>query len=204
MVSEVSESQVRRMPFTLRPAADAGPAVDRLSSLFHQHFDLVWRTVRRLGVPPGAVDDAAQEVFVIASRKLAVIEPGKEKAFLYGVAIRVAADARRANQRRGTASDVEPDILIDSSSSSADELVDQKRARELLDAIIQRMPEDARDVFVLYELEGLTMAEIATALELAAGTVASRLRRARELFAAAVARLESRQPGAARKGPKHG
>jgi RNA polymerase sigma-70 factor, ECF subfamily len=196
-------SQARRIPLALQPAADAGPAVDRLSSLFHQHFDLVWRTVRRLGVPPGAVDDATQEVFVIASRKLTVIEPGKEKAFLYGVAIRVAADARRANQRRGAASDIEPDVLTDS-SASADDLLDQKRARELLDAIIQRMPEDARDVFVLYELEGLTMAEISTALELAAGTVASRLRRARELFAAAVTRLESRQSGAARKGPNHG
>jgi RNA polymerase sigma-70 factor (ECF subfamily) len=168
-----------------------------LATLFHAHFDLVWRTVRRLGVPPAAIDDAAQEVFVIASRKLDVIEPGKERAFLYAIAMRVASDARRANNRRGTPVAVE-DSLVDAAPSPED-LLDQKRAREHLDALIARMPDDLRDVFVLYELEGLTMAEIATALELAPGTVASRLRRARELFATLVARIE-----ATTKGGRHG
>jgi RNA polymerase sigma-70 factor (ECF subfamily) len=189
MVSDAA----RRFVFTLPRGAE--PSVDRISRLFVDHFDLVWRTVRRLGVPPAAIDDAAQEVFVIAARKLDAIEAGKEKAFLYGTSIRVAADARRAHARREVAS-VEADDVGDD-RASAGELVDQKRARELLDAIIARMPDDARDVFVLYELEGLTMAEIAGALELPAGTVASRLRRARELFAAAIARHEA-------KGARHG
>jgi RNA polymerase sigma-70 factor (ECF subfamily) len=188
------------MTFALRPTAGERPTATerRLAELFHQHFDLVWRTVRRLGVPPGAVDDAAQEVFVVASRRLEAIELGKEKAFLYGTAIRVAADARRAHGRRPPQSDVELDVVVDP-APALDELVDQKRARELLDDIVARMPEDARDVFVLYELEGLTMAEIATCLEVPAGTVASRLRRGRELFAARVTRLE-----AARKESNHG
>lgn len=185
-------SHARRMTFGSRPATEIPGAVrpDRLSSLFHEHFELVWRALRRLGVPPASVDDVAQEVFVVVSRKLAVIEVGKEKAFVYGVAIRLAADARRALGRRGVAADIEPDVIADPGSSIED-LVDQKRARDLLDTLIQRMPDDLREVFVLYELEGLTMAEIATALELAAGTVASRLRRAREHFAAAVVRIES-------------
>ena len=169
-----------------------------LATLFHAHFDLVWRTVRRLGVPPAAVDDAAQEVFVIASRKLAVIEPGKERAFLYGIAMRVASDARRAHNRRGTSVAVEDEVLVDA-APTPEELLDQKRAREHLDALIARMPDDLRGVFVLYELEGLTMAEIAAALDLAAGTVASRLRRARELFATFVARIEANK-----KGTRHG
>src|SRR5688500_3155134 len=150
-------SQARQLPFALRAEQTTRPDVDRISTLFHQHFDLVWRTVRRLGVPPAAVDDAAQEVFVVASRKLDVIEPGKEKAFLYGTAIRVAADARRAQTRRGgSPADVELDTLGDGAPNPED-LVDQKRAREMLDEIIGRMPDDAREVFVLYELEGLTM-----------------------------------------------
>lgn len=189
-------SQARRMTFEM-PATVAERPADRIASLFHQHFDLVWRTVRRLGVPPEAVDDAAQEVFVVAARRLAEIELGKEKAFLYGTAIRIAADARRAHGRRPQSSDAELDVIADP-APSLDELVDQKRARAVLDDIIARMPEDARDVFVLYELEGLTMAEIATCLDVPPGTVASRLRRGRERFAAAVARLE-----AARKGPSH-
>ena len=187
-------SDARRLMFALPRAAER--SMDRFAQLFHDHFDLVWRTVRRLGVPAAAIDDAAQEVFVVAARKLDVIEPGKEKAFLYATAVRVAADSRRSHARRDHGADVEPDALGDT-SDNPETLVDQKRARELLDAIIGRMPDDARDVFVLYELEGLTMAEIATALDLPAGTVASRLRRARELFAAAIARHEA-------KGARHG
>src|SRR5262245_19782557 len=99
-------------------------ASDRLTSLFHHHFDLVWRTVRRLGFSPDALDDAVQEVFVVASRKLAAIEPGKEKAFLYGTAIRVATDARRARSRRRTVTQVDEQPDLVDATPSTDELVD--------------------------------------------------------------------------------
>jgi len=161
-----------------------------LEAIFHDHFAFVWRSLRRLGVPPEALDDAAQEVFVVASRRLDVIEVGKEKAFLFGTAVRVASDARRSQTRRRRA-DLEEDST--DPSPAPDALVDHKRARELLDTLVAELPDDTRPVFVLFELEGMTMAEIAGALELAPGTVASRLRRARETFAAAVARLEARR-----------
>ena len=163
---------------------------DRLTSLFRNHFDLVWRTVRRLGVPPEHIDDAAQEVFVVASRRLDAIEPGKEKAFLFGVAVRVAADARRNNLRRRRATEEQEQSAQPEVAPSAADLLDQKRARTLLDDIIARLPDDVRAVFMLFELEGLTMVEIATCLELPAGTVASRLRRGREAFEATVTRLD--------------
>lgn len=73
-----------------------------------------------------------------------------------------------------------------------DALTDQHQARRLLEQVLQTMPIELRAVFVLYELEGATMAEIAETLTLAPGTVASRLRRARELFEARVARIEQR------------
>src|SRR5689334_22235625 len=94
----VSEAKRFQLAAPARPAVAV--AVDRLSEMFHHHYDFVWRSVRRLGVPPDAVDDAAQEVFVVASRKLDSIELGKEKAFLFGTAMRVASDTRRAAQRR--------------------------------------------------------------------------------------------------------
>jgi RNA polymerase sigma-70 factor (ECF subfamily) len=166
--------------------------VDRLSTMFHEHFDFVWRAVRRLGVPADAVDDAAQEVFVVASRRLEAIAVGKEKAFLAGTAVRVAADARRSRSRRRQ-TPVDDVAEPRDPAPSADELVERKRARELLDDIVNELPEDTRPVFVLFELEGMTMAEIAGSLDVPPGTVASRLRRARELFAAAVARLEARR-----------
>src|ERR1043165_1590531 len=96
----VSETRRLHLALPARPMTADG---DRLSSMFHQHYDFVWRSVRRLGVPEDAVDDAAQEVFVVASRKLDAIGAGKEKAFLFGTAVRVAADTRRALQRRRNA-----------------------------------------------------------------------------------------------------
>jgi len=181
------------LPSALPIVATTDPQ-ERLTSLFVQHFDQVWRLVRRLGVPPAGVDDAAQEVFVVASRRLDVIEVGKEKAFLYGTAVRVAADARRTRDRRREAPGSAPDIAAE--TPSPEELVDQKRARELLDDLIARLPDDTRPVFVLYELEGMTMAEIAACLDLPPGTVASRLRRGREAFHAHVARLDAGRKGA--------
>jgi RNA polymerase sigma-70 factor (ECF subfamily) len=177
--------------FQLELPARAPVTVDRLSTMFHHHYDFVWRSVRRLGVAPDAVDDAAQEVFVVASRKLDAIEAGKEKAFLFGTAVRVASDTRRSLQRRRQSPAPDHTEPVDA-GPALDELVDQKRAREMLDELVELLPEDTRPIFVLFELEGLTMAEIASCLDLPAGTVASRLRRARELFAAYVARLEAR------------
>jgi RNA polymerase sigma-70 factor (ECF subfamily) len=185
----VSEAKRLQVAVPARPAVAV--AVDRLSEMFHHHYDFVWRSVRRLGVPPDAVDDAAQEVFVVASRKLESIERGKEKAFLFGTAIRVASDTRRAALRRRQSPADEQVELVDS-TPALDELVDQKRAREILDDLVNQLPEDTRPIFVLFELEGMTMAKIASYLDLPAGTVASRLRRGRELFAAYVARLEAR------------
>ena len=161
----------------------------RLAKMFAAQFEFVWRSLRRLGVAAEAVDDALQEVFVVASRRLASIELGKEKAFLFGTAVRVASGMRRSAARRPG----ELDDAVDVARPPTDELLDQKRARELLDELVARLPDDTRPVFVLYELEGMTMAEIAACLELRPGTVASRLRRAREVFAATVARLEARR-----------
>jgi len=183
-------SEIRRLELA---AAAPPPAVasDRLAAMFHDHYDFVWRSVRRLGVATDAVDDATQEVFVVASRKLDAIDAGKEKAFLFGAAIRVAADSRRAIQRRRQSPCAGQPEPIDA-TPPPDDLIDQKRARQILDDIVAQLPDDARPVFVLFELEGMTMAEIASCLELPPGTVASRLRRARELFSAHVARLEAR------------
>src|SRR5262249_41604443 len=150
---------------------------------------LMSRLVRRLGVPDGAIDDAVQEVFLVAQRRLAEIEVGKEKSFLYGTALRVVSQSRRTRARRRE--DDPGDIDHVDHAPTPDELVAHKRAREMLDAIVARLPDDTRDVFVLYELEGLTMAEIAACTGLPAGTVASRLRRGREAFRASVARIEA-------------
>ena len=107
------------------------------------------------------------------------IDPQREKAFLLGVAVRVAADVRRAQARRAH----EPiDEALPSSEPSAETQLALHRARAMLATLIDQLPDELRAVFVLHELENLTMTDIAQTLELAPGTVASRLRRARAEF----------------------
>ncbi len=160
--------------------------------MFDQHYDVVWRSLRRFGVASDEVDDAAQEVFIVAARRLDDIEIGKERSFLFSTAMRVASDARRARARRRTTADGSEALAeVKDPCPTADVLSDRLRARELLDQVLDTMSEDQRSVFVLFELEGMTMAAIAEDLDLPSGTVASRLRRAREHYQRQVDRLRA-------------
>ena len=164
-----------------RSSADAVADRDtRVRALVNDHFDAVWRTLRRFGVAPDSVDDGAQQVFLIASRKLDEIRHGGERAYLLGVAIRVASEVRRALARRREDSAELVDVV--DPRPTPEQLLDQKRAVALFDDVVSRMSYELRTVFVLFEIEGLTLPEIATAEEVPLGTATSRLRRAREVF----------------------
>src|SRR5579872_3279174 len=67
----------------------------RFRGMVDSHFNFVWRYLRGLGVPEASVDDAAQHVFVVAAEKLDAIADGRERSFLVGTALGVAANARR-------------------------------------------------------------------------------------------------------------
>jgi RNA polymerase sigma-70 factor, ECF subfamily len=169
---------VSRAPPASLPHPNANPA--RLRRIFDEHFPFVWRTLKRLGVAEGFLPDACQRVFWTVSRRLADIRADGERAFLFGTARRVAADVRRLRQQTGSA-DLDPD-LADVSIPSPEELLDQKRARELLDLLLDAMTIELREVLILQEGEGMTLSEIAAALAIPLGTASSRLRRAREEF----------------------
>lgn len=165
------------------PAAPRSPAELRslLAQVFQEHYDFVWRSLRRFGLTSTEADDGAQQTFLILSRRLGEIQSGKERAFLFGTAMKVAVGMKRsAACRRETASD-ELDLRV-GDRGGAEEKLDQTRAYARIDAALSTMDLDLRAVFVLYELEELTMAEVAVTLGIPAGTAASRLRRARELF----------------------
>lgn len=165
---------------------------DALARLLNDNFRMVWRALRRLGVPPHAVDDAAQEVFLVASRKLEAIEAGQERRYLYGVALRVAANARRARAARHETPLGELVEQTASTTPSPEALLDRKRARELLDEALEALPDELRTAFVLFELEGCSGPEVAELCDIPLGTAASRLRRAREAFQAAVSEIGRR------------
>ena len=80
--------------------ADASVAEDEspsdIETLLNTHFPFIWRVFRRMGFCPADADDATQQVFMIASTKLDRITPNRERAYLYGIALRVQSHARRA------------------------------------------------------------------------------------------------------------
>lgn len=185
-------------------AADARPAVVAvggatpaetisLAALVSAQLPFVWRSLRRFGVPPADVDDAAQRVFLIASERLAGIKPGSERSFLIGVAVRVASHARRSDRRRNAAH--QRFVEYQSVAQAPDSMAYRTEMRELLDSVLNKMPEDLRSVFVLFEFEELTIDEVAELLSLPRGTVATRLRRARMVFQDAARSIEARRRG---------
>jgi RNA polymerase sigma-70 factor (ECF subfamily) len=154
------------------------------------NYEFVWRSLRRLGVAQGSVEDAAQQVLMVFARRIQDVHVGAERAFLFATATRVAADFRKKQTRSPEIPDSEGLDAHPSLSPSADLLVDRGRARLLLDQVLAELPDDLRAIFILFELEELTMATIAQMLDLHPGTVASRLRRARGMFETVANRLQ--------------
>jgi RNA polymerase sigma-70 factor (ECF subfamily) len=167
-----------------------------VEAFVRQHYAFAWRVLRRYGLAPADADDAAQKVFLIAVDRLAEIEQGSERAFLFRTARHVASKAHRSVQRRRDISDQGVDTADAAGDlPAADDLLDRRRARELLDRILGELPEDFRAVLVLFEIEGMPAPEIAAALRIPVGTVASRLRRARAEVERRAARALTRPRG---------
>jgi RNA polymerase sigma-70 factor (ECF subfamily) len=174
---------------------DAGPASPgRLRSVIDKHYNSLWRTVRYLGVEDAVAEDAVQKVLCIFARRLGDIKPGAEMSFLFATALRVASEARRADRRRHATS-VENIDAFAAIEPTPEELVDKRRAHHVLRELLQALPIDLRVVFVLFEIEELKLVEISRLLGLPMGTVASRLRRAREKFQRVVLAWTTRRPG---------
>jgi RNA polymerase sigma-70 factor (ECF subfamily) len=161
--------------------------------LFATHYAAVWRLLRRFGVPGAQLDDAAQEVFWVAARRFADIEVGREKAFLYGVALRVASNELRRAQANADLTRPLDDLALAPRdvAPTPEESLEQRRALLLLDSALCQLPLELRTVLVLFELEGLEVSKIAEIEGLPLGTASSRLRRARAEFSLIAKRLRA-------------
>ena len=153
----------------------------RLRAMVDRYLDFVARVLRNAGTPEAEVDDDVQRTFIAVANRLDDVRPDAEKSFLLQTALRMAAHARRTLARRREVHDSDAQLRIQA-PLQPEQMLDQKRARELLDEVLAEMPLELRTVFVLYELEELSMTEIAATLRIPQGTVASRLRRARADF----------------------
>jgi RNA polymerase sigma-70 factor (ECF subfamily) len=176
------------------PAAEPvlGDARD-FDAVYEAYFDFVWRSLRRLGVPDAQLDDAAQDVFVVGSRRLPEFEARSTlKTWLFGIVLRVVSTLRRTERRKPT----EPlaGEPVDGRTAAPEELTESAEAARLVRELLTELDEDRRAVFVLAELEEMTAPEISVALSVNLNTVYSRLRAARRDFDAALARHRRRSP----------
>jgi RNA polymerase sigma-70 factor (ECF subfamily) len=178
--------------FHTSPSACRALRDARVRALVERHFDFVWRSLRRLGVRAADVDDAVQEVFVVAARRLDDVVAEHERAFLFGTAVRVCSTLRRRARRHpedpAGAGDEYPVLAPD-----PEQLAELGQARILLSEVLDGMSAELRSVFVLVELEELSVREIARLHGIPEGTIASRLRTARQKFRAAVERQKARE-----------
>jgi RNA polymerase sigma-70 factor (ECF subfamily) len=175
---------------------EQGGAPRDIRALYQAEFARICRLMRRLGVPDKDLEDAVQDVFMVVHRRWEDLDPDRPAhAWLGGIAVRVASQWRRKASVRHESGGEVPESA--SSAPGADAVLEARRARARVLAGLDELPEDQRAVFVLHELEGCAIPEIAAALGIPANTAYSRLRLGRERFARAV-------KGATPNGGSHG
>lgn len=165
------------------------PDLDQLGSIYQENFDLVWRGLRRLGVAPSSLDDAAQDVFLVVHRRLHEFEGRSAlQSWIFGIAIHVARYYRRTAARFS---------YEDPGSGCGDGLsgdpctqIEDRQALRLVYAALDRLSEAHRETLVLCDIEEMTAVEVAELLGIPLNTVYSRLRHARAQFEASLERVQ--------------
>lgn len=153
------------------------PEVPPFAEIFRAHMPFLWRTSLALGVPAADAEDVCQEVMLVVNRRLPEFDGRSLKSWLYGICLRVASDYRRsARVRRERATDQLPDEPL---PATQPEELEARRAEARLRQALDSLDYDRREVFVLFEIEQLTLREIAEATGAPLQTVYSRLQAAR-------------------------
>lgn len=167
------------------------PARIGASALFRAHGAFVAAFVQRMGVDRAERDDLVQDVFLIAHKKGGFV-PGAAKptTWLATIAMGEVRNRRRkASRRAGVVSRGEPEHEPAAHSGDPFESLDREQRARLVQAALDRLPEDKRSLFILFELEGETCPALAELLDVPIGTVYSRLHAARKAFEQAVRAL---------------
>jgi len=165
------------------PSARRRPELE-FRSVFEAHRAAVMSSLRRLGVPSADQKDVCQEVFVAIHRKLKTFDGSVPLAvWVQGICERVAARYRRVVRVRKEKA-CEPPALdaIKFVPANQDRAVDTRRACAHAEALLKSLDHEKRRVFVLYELEGLNMNEVADELGCPLQTGYSRLHAARKII----------------------
>lgn len=187
------------IPHVEAMSASAGSLVPppTFEATYEEHFGFVWRSVRALGVAEHAVDDVTQEIFLVVLKRLPEFEGRSTlRTWLYGIVRNVVRGHRRAQKKHDASGDpraqVDPETLREPEGRDPEATAAKTQAARLVIHLLESLDDDKREVFVLTELEQLGAKEIAELLDENINTVYSRLRLAREEFAAAAQRHRAR------------
>lgn len=139
-----------------------------VATLYREHFGFVWRSVRRLGVDPAAVDDLVQEVFIVVARRPGAFRgESSPRTWLFGIAMRVVGRHRRGAFRRNRKHAA---LAATPSDSQRANPYPQAEAAHTLLRLLDCLPQRHRAAYVLAELEGLTGPEVAEVLDVRPST----------------------------------
>lgn len=178
------------------PPAAGHPRVASIDfrTLCESELGYVWTTLRRLGVLHADLPDLTQEVLLVVHRQLPTYDRERPlRPWLFGIAYNTARRYRAlARHRREVLSDDLPDAPA--GTSTPDAALERSSDRALVRAALERLSLPLRSVLVLSALDGVATPEIARTLDIPLNTAYSRLRRAREEFAAAVRELRPNTP----------
>src|SRR5262245_2320084 len=163
-----------------RPTAQEAALATRFSEMYEQHFEFVWRSTRYLGEPEASLDDAVQDVFLVAYRRFQDLEArASPRTWLFAIALRVVSDHRRSRRRKTRLLDSFTQVSSPAVSTPFDHTAHAERGRTLL-AALDGLSHDLRVTFVMADLQEMSAPEIASVLNVNLNTVYSRLRNARK------------------------
>ncbi|HYQ29854.1 MAG TPA: sigma-70 family RNA polymerase sigma factor [Polyangiaceae bacterium] len=162
-------------------------------AVYVRYFDFVWASARRLGVDSSAIDDVVQEILIAIHGNLHTLQrPEALKSWVYSVTRRTVSNHHRAVRARGGKTTTVVDDQLESHQPTPYEVTQKNSELLLLANLLAELDEPKRELFVLVEIEEMTVPEVADALDIPVNTAYSRLRAARLAFEAAIARHDAR------------
>jgi RNA polymerase sigma-70 factor (ECF subfamily) len=179
------ESSMALAPSDTAAPAQPSNAEKRVQQMYEEHAAMVWRGLRRLGVHEASLEDAVQDVFLVAHRRLADFKGRSSvKTWLYGIVVRVAKDHRRNQARQAHRAERLAQGLSVSSEGAPTPAgeAERREANQALHAILESLDEKQREVLIMVELEDFSIREVASALSLRVRTCQRRLQAAHAAF----------------------
>lgn len=160
--------------------------------IFESEFGYVWNSARRLGIPERDLEDVSHDVFFRVYERWADYDQNRPlRPWLFGFAFRVASDYRRRFSHRREVLGVDTEA-VDPARNALERAI-QAEALTFAQLALDSLEIERRAVFILHELDGCPMPEVARSLAIPVNTAYSRLRLAREQFQAALRRERLRQ-----------